>query len=113
MAHFKCADCRTRLHTTAGTPDPVGHLCPECGCLLEPVGKPSEVVGFRSIEPRDDALDGDALGTRKRLSERLGDLIAHRDATLAQARLDAQYWVDDGGSFRAEAVALPHPEIDP
>jgi hypothetical protein len=27
-----------------------------------------------------------------------------RAATLAQARLDAERWVDDGGSFRAEAV---------
>jgi hypothetical protein len=32
------------------------------------------------------------------------DLIARREAILAQARIDAERWIDDGGSFHADAV---------
>ncbi len=53
MPHYKCVACKTRLHT--GTPaDLVGDLCPECGSLLEPVGELAEVLGFRSIQHRND-----------------------------------------------------------
>jgi hypothetical protein len=33
-----------------------------------------------------------------------GELIARREAFLARTRLDAERWVDDGGSFHAEAL---------
>jgi hypothetical protein len=33
------------------------------------------------------------------------DAMTRRDATLAQTRLDAGRWIDDGGSFSSEAVA--------
>ena len=110
MPHFKCVPCNMRLH---GPADPVGVLCPGCGSLLEPVGELSELVGFRSIKSRD----GGAPGTHERLADRVDDLLARRDALLAQARLDAARWLDDGGSFSpqavAEAVALPTPEENP
>lgn len=56
------------------------------------------------IKLRDSADDGGVVGTHRPLTDRLGDLIARRDAILAQARLDAERWIDDGGSFRSEAV---------
>jgi hypothetical protein len=37
---------------------------------------------------------------------KVGDLISRRETILAQARLDAERWVDEGGSFCAEAVPL-------
>jgi hypothetical protein len=36
----------------------VGELCPECGCLLEPVVNLADVVGFRRITQRADLPDG-------------------------------------------------------
>ena len=41
-----------------------------------------------------------------RLEVKVGDLTGRREKILAQARLDAERWVDDGGSFCAEAVPL-------
>jgi hypothetical protein len=110
MPHFKCVACKTRLYSAAGPVDLVGDLCPGCGSLLEPVGQLAEVVGFRSIRPRESAADGDALGTHQRIADRFGDFIARREAILAQARLDARRWVDDDGRFRAEGVPLPRAE---
>jgi hypothetical protein len=90
----------------------VGDLCPECGSLLEPVVELSEVVGFRSIQRRDSAALGEAGATRERIAGRLDDFLDRREAILAQARFDAQSWVDDEGSFRAQAVALPLPKSE-
>jgi hypothetical protein len=111
MPHVKCVACKTRLYR-AGTPaDPNGDLCPGCGSPLEPVGELAEIVGFRSVTSRDNAADGDAACGHQRHPDRVGDLTARR-ATLAQDRLDAVRWLDDGGSFRAEAVAIPRPETN-
>jgi hypothetical protein len=110
MPHFKCLACETRLYSAAGPADLVGDLCPGCGSLLEPVGELAEVVGFRSIRSRESAADGGASGTHQRIADRFGDFIARREAILAQARLDARRWVDDGGRFRPERVPLPRPE---
>jgi hypothetical protein len=89
LPHFKSLACKTRLHSAAGPGDLVGEL--------------TEIVGFQSIEDRDGAAD-----------DRVGDFYARREAILAQARLDAERWVDDGGSFSpeavAEAMALPTPK---
>jgi hypothetical protein len=117
MPHFKCEACKTRLYSAGSPADLVGDLCPRCGSLLEPVGELAEIVGFQSIKPRDSAADGGGPGTYERLVDRVDDLVAHREATLAQARLDAERWLDDGGSFSPEAVAdalsLPRQENQP
>lgn len=112
MPHYKCVACKTRLHSAGRPADLVGDLCPGCGSLLEPVGELAEVVGFRSITSRNGVADGDAPGRHQRLAGRVGDLMARRDAmrTLreairAQARRDADRWLDDGGSSSPEAVA--------
>jgi hypothetical protein len=109
MPHYKCVACKVRLHSAGRPADLVGDLCPGCGSLLEPVGELAEVVGFRSITSRD----GDAPGTHQRLADTVGDFVALREAIRAQARRDADRWLDDGGSFSpeavAEAMALPTP----
>jgi hypothetical protein len=110
MPHFKCVACKTRLYSAASPPDMVGDLCPECGSLLEPVVTPAELIGFRSIKSRDNDATGEALGTHQRLADRVDDFLTRRHAILVQAQLDAERWVDEGGSFHAEAVALPRPE---
>lgn len=108
MPHFKCVACKTRLYSAASPPDPVGDLCPQCGSLLEPVGALSELVGFRSIRSRES--EGAGESPHQALADRVEDFLTRRHAILVQARLDAERWVDEGGSFHAEAVALPRPE---
>jgi hypothetical protein len=110
MPHFKCAACKLRLDAAASPADMVGDLCPGCGSLLEPVGDLSEIVGFRSIRSREAA--GDAPGAHEQIADRVDDFLARRRVILARARLDAQRWIDDGGSFRPEAVPLPRPETN-
>jgi hypothetical protein len=114
MPHYKCVACKTRLYSAGHPPELVGDLCPECGSLLEPVGELTEVVGFRSIRSRDGAADDEAPGTHQQIAARVDDFLARRAEILAQARLDAERWVDEGGSFRAEAVAvaMPRPETN-
>ena len=96
MVYFKCLTCRTRLYGTGSPPDSVGDLCPSCGALLEPVGELSEVVGFRSIKARDSGPPG----THKLIAAHVDDFLFRRKALLAEARHDAERWLDDGGSFR-------------
>lgn len=113
MAHFKCVQCQARLYRTTFSADLVGELCPGCGSLLEPVGELAEIVGFQSITPRDGADAGGTSGTHERIADRLRDLMARREARLE----DAGSWLDDGASFRAEAVArafaVPTPREKP
>jgi hypothetical protein len=45
MPHFNVS-CKTRPHSTESQADPIGHLCPVCGSLLEPVGDLAEIVGY-------------------------------------------------------------------
>jgi hypothetical protein len=110
MPTFRCLACKTRLYSPAGPDDLIGDLCPGCGSLLEPVGEPAEVAGFRSIRARAGAADGGAAGTHQRIADRFGDFVARREAFLAQAQLDARRWIDDDGRFRAQAVPMARPE---
>ena len=78
-------------------------LCPECGVPLEFVGELSEIVGFRSVDPRAGAED-DAP------ADRVSYLTDRRDARLEELRVAAERWLDDGGSFdEAAAAALDPP----
>ena len=105
MPHFKCVGCRTRLYSAARPADLDGDLCPSCGSLLEPVEELREIVGFQSIEQRDGAAHGSRPRRHQSIAGRVDALFARREALLAQARLDAERWVDDGGSFSSEVVA--------
>jgi len=113
MPHFKCVPCKARVYRATGGDDLVGGRCPGCGSLLEPVGELGEIVGFRSIDSRGDA----APDTHQRIVDQVEDLFARREAALARAHVDAERWLDDGGSFSPDAVAaamaLSPPEEKP
>ena len=113
MPQFKCEACRARLYQEA-SPDAVGDLCPGCGSLLEPVGELAEIVGFRSITPRDGTTNG-LPGTHEQLGARAEELLARQGSVPADPQLDPERWLDDGGGFSPEAlaVALPTPKEQP
>jgi hypothetical protein len=110
MPHYKCEVCRTRLYSTGSPAELDGDLCPDCGSLLELVENASDVLGFRSIEWRADSSDPEATVTDEPVAEPVDVFRDRRVAILAQAQFEAEQWLDDGGSFAAEAVALPRPE---
>jgi hypothetical protein len=98
MPDFKCVACRTRTRRVGDTPQSVPVPCPGCGSPLVLVGELAEVVGFRSVTTAD-----------RLVGSHVGDFTARRDARDAQLRhdaVDAQRWVDDGGSA-VGAVSLP------
>src|SRR5947208_281911 len=115
MPHLKCEACQTRLYRAGSSAGPVHDLCPGCGSALAAVGELAEVVGFRRIGLRDGCAEGAAPGARDPLADRVGDLVARRaarEAILAEARLDAECWIEDGRSPRVEALPLPRPETN-
>jgi hypothetical protein len=71
---------------------------------LEPVVKLTEVMGFRSPDLFDPSVP-------PRVAERVADISGGRAA--ADAQLETDRWVDEGGSFApellAEALALDIP----
>jgi hypothetical protein len=73
MPHFKCVACKARPYSAPGPDDLVGDLFPGCGSLLEPVGELAEIVGFRSINYRDNAADESRPGTHQRIADRVDD----------------------------------------
>jgi hypothetical protein len=108
MPHFKCLTCKTRLNYRDDPIRLLDELCPSCGSALERAGDLAELVGFRAITTHDRAAEGGRSATHESLVDRLGDLHERR-ALQAQARLDDERWVEEGGAA-AEAVALPRPE---
>jgi hypothetical protein len=108
MPHFRCVTCKIRLHRD-GPVHRLDELCPSCGSALERAGDLAELVGFRAVTSHERAAEGGGSRTHPSLVDRLSDLHERR-ARQAQARLDGERWVDDGGSAAAEAVALPRPE---
>ena len=111
MPYFKCVACRIRLDRAGPEAVLFEGLCPICEMALEPADELAELVGFRSFdlaqgEPSfETSPSARASSTRKRSVGRVEDVMARRDAPVAQARLDAERWIDDGGDFSAEAVA--------
>jgi hypothetical protein len=99
------------VHSAATLADPVTELCPGCGKPLESVGDLAEIVGFRAIgvevSPEEEGASAD------RLTNQVGDLAARRDEILARSWLDTGPWIDEHGSLRAQAVALPPPTSNP
>ena len=106
VPHFKCAACRTRLHSTSALADLAEELCPDCGALLTPAVGPSELVGFRAITPGDDVLEEPLAEDIAPVADLFARRASHEQAHLDQARLDFERWGDDGG-LAAEAVAMP------
>jgi hypothetical protein len=56
------------------------------------------------VEEHDDTL------AVQRVAARRDDLIARPAAIAAQAWLDPERWLDEGGSLGAEARAVPTPK---
>jgi hypothetical protein len=103
VTYFKCVTCKARLYSVANPDSLVRDLCPGCGAMLEPVGELAEVVGYRSIKLRDDpAQPPPGHGV---LIDRFADVLTGRRARSAQAALDAERWLDDGGSFDGPVAA--------
>jgi hypothetical protein len=106
VPYFKCVPCKIRVSTGGAARDLTVAACPGCGSSLEPVGKLTEVLGFRS----PDAFDA---SVPPRVAEQLADISGGR--AVAQAQLDVDRWLDEGGGLApemlAEAVALAKPRI--
>ena len=79
MPHFKCDACQTRLYRARAPREQVGDLCTECGTLLEPVSELAELVGLRSIRPRD----GDP-GRHQLIADRTYDFLGYRDRRVTR-----------------------------
>ncbi|MFL5911193.1 MAG: hypothetical protein ACJ768_11550 [Gaiellaceae bacterium] len=95
--------CKARLYSVSNPDRLVRDLCPECGAMLEPVGELAEVVGYRSIKPRGDTAEPQA--GHGVLIDGFAEVLAGRRARSARAAIDAERWLDDGGSFDRPATA--------
>jgi hypothetical protein len=104
-----------RLHSSAGPATLVGDLCPGCGSLLEPVGVLAEIVGFQSIQHRDQVADDRSPREPRRIADRLDALFARRAATLSHTPSEAERQLDGEASPmpQAQAIALAAPNETP
>jgi hypothetical protein len=104
VPYFKCVSCRIRVSVAGAATDLTDGSCPGCGQSLEPVAKLTELMGFRSPNLYDRSVP-------PRIAERMSDISGGRAA--AEAQLEADRWLDEGGALPpeaiAEAVALPRP----
>ena len=109
MPHFKCLPCETRLCSAQGQADPIGHLCPVCGSLLEPVRDLAEIVGYRLIETRGRTWRSGASGTGQRLADRVGEIIAPSELRHARVRLEIARRYADSVSSQVQPLGLALP----
>jgi hypothetical protein len=104
VPYFKCVSCRIRVSVAGAATDLTDGSCPGCGQSLEPVAKLTDVMGFRSPNLHDPSVP-------PRIADRVADISGGRAA--ADAQLDADRWLDEGGAplpeSIAEAIALPRP----
>jgi hypothetical protein len=104
VPYFKCVSCKIRVSAAGIGRALTAGSCPGCGEPLEPVAKLDEVLRFRSPNLHDSSIP-------PRVAERVADISGGRAA--AEAQLDADRWLNEGGSLApeaiAEAVALPRP----
>ena len=105
MPYFKCVSCRIRVSVAGAATDLTDGSCPGCGRSLQPVAKLTEVMGFHSPNLYDRSVP-------PRIADRMSDISGGRAA--AEAQLEADRWLDEGGALPpeaiAEAVALPRPK---
>jgi hypothetical protein len=106
MPHYKCETCKARLYVSGKPAELVGHLCPECGSLLEPVAELAELVGYRSITSRDGAAAVPLSEPHRRIADLL---VGRRASILERDRLEAERCFDDSDEPAAVALALPVP----
>jgi hypothetical protein len=99
--HLSCPRCRIRLHASAPELDLLLGMCPICGTSLGPAWSGSGVMGFRLLDL--DVLRDQESSAPTSAVGRPVDFEARRAA--AQEDLDAERWLDQGGSVSGEAVA--------
>ena len=109
MPHFKCLPCKTRLYSTQSHADPIGHPCPVCGSLLEPVGNLGEIVGYRLLETRGSTWHSGASGAGQPIADRVGEVIAQRELKQARVRLEIERCDADSVSPQVQSLALALP----
>jgi len=109
MPHFKCLPCETRLCSAQSQADPIGHLCPICGSLLEPVGDLAEIVGYRLLETRGSMWHSGASGAGQLILDRVGEIIAQRELKHARVRLEIERCDADSVSPQVQPLALALP----
>jgi hypothetical protein len=56
MAYFECDTCSARFYSAAKLDSLIDDVCPDCGTRLEAVGEMLDVVGYRSIAPREGRI---------------------------------------------------------
>lgn len=96
VPYFKCVPCKIRV-SAAGAHAAVTHgSCPSCGLALDPVVELIEVLGFRT----PDLLDA---SVPPRVGQRVADISGGRP--MADAQLEIDRWLDEGGSLAPEALA--------
>src|ERR1700758_1275459 len=111
MPHYRCEPCRTRLHVRGKPPELVGHLCPECGSLLEPADTAGELVGYRAITSRDGTAAAPVSGIRGLIAAFLDESVARQPSIDVQDRLEAERWLDERDElWAAAAQATPGAE---
>ena len=96
MTYLKCTSCKARLYTVARSDRIGGERCPACGATLETVGELVEVVGYRSVELGADAAPPQVGGGV--VIHSFAAALAGRRARAAEAALEAERWLDDGGN---------------
>jgi hypothetical protein len=96
VPYFKCVPCKIRVSATGAGTALTDGACPSCGSALEPVTDLTELVGFRSPNLLDPSVP---LG----VAERVADISGGRP--VAEAQLEIDRWLDEGGGLAAEPLA--------
>ncbi len=96
MPYFKCVPCKIRVSAAGADSNLTDGWCPGCGSALEPVAQLTEVLGFRSPNLLDPAAP-------TQVAERVTDISGGRAA--AEAQLDSDRWLNEGGSLGPELLA--------
>jgi hypothetical protein len=110
VPYLKCVPCRIRLDRASPEVTLFDGLCPMCGTRLKRAQDLTELVGFRSFDlAQGDRSFDPPSGGRDQFVGRVLDAMADRDSAQGEAQLDAQRWLDEGGSFSTEAVGRRTP----
>jgi hypothetical protein len=102
VPYLKCVPCKIRVSAAGPNTALTDGSCPGCGQSLERVAKLADVLGFRSHNIHDSSIPA-----------RVADISG--GSAAAQAQLDADRWLNEGGSLPpepiAEAMALRRPRM--
>jgi hypothetical protein len=95
VPYFKCASCKIRVSKAGAGTDLAHASCPACGQALQSVASVAELVGFRPPDARE--------GSVPRVAQAVADISGGRQA--AQANLEAERWLSEGGSLPPDELA--------